>query len=463
MERKSIPSSYLVPSTVYNTQVPANSAEYKTEEDVYNEWYKLYIVRWNYLVAEVPLYANEYYDLYNAKIEGFVTSPYWATADAIVAAKIKDGNANSVILGSSTDLSGAFRNSSWGKSSPGSSDLDVQNLTTGYSTLMTDMSGAYVNNMNALAEEPTYVENEDGSKTYTIKIKEGLKFSDGSAITAKNYIASTLANSTDVVLAAGGSGSAGLSVAGFDEFNAYKGGEVPEGASRYFSGVQLIDDYTFAVTIIADYAQYYYAFTYAGFSPVPMALYLGENDIIVDPETKACGLSDGFYAKVEKDGVETYAMGEVIEANLKWNSGLPYSGPYVVSDYNESTLIATLTLNPYYTEDVRGKASIQTITYIKVESETQMDKFTQGEVDVIAGVMGAAETKAALDLVTKNPDKYKETHYARAGYGKIGFRGDFGPTEDIAVSTSTGRFGTSMSARHILGLKQVPRVRLFAD
>jgi hypothetical protein len=29
-------------------------------------------------------------------------------------------------------------------------------------------------------------------------------------------------------------------------------------------------------------------------------------------------------------------------------------------------------------------------------------------------------------------------------------------------STSTGRFGTSMSAHHILGLEQVPRVRLFA-
>ena len=30
-------------------------------------------------------------------------------------------------------------------------------------------------------------------------------------------------------------------------------------------------------------------------------------------------------------------------------------------------------------------------------------------------------------------------------------------------STSTGRFGTSMSARRILGLKQVPRVWLFAN
>ena len=195
---------FLSMAMVYNTQ-PAG--DFTTEEAVYNEWYKLYIVRWNYLVAEVPLYANEYYDLYNAKIENFVTSPYWAVADAIVAANVKAGQANSVILGSATDLSGAFRNSSWGKSSPGSSDLDVQNLTTGYSTLITDMSGNYVNNMTALANAPVVTENQDGSKTYTITINEGLKFSDGSAITAKNYIAGVLANSTAVAVAAGGTGA----------------------------------------------------------------------------------------------------------------------------------------------------------------------------------------------------------------------------------------------------------------
>ena len=421
---------FLSMAMVYNTQVPANNAKFATEEDVYNYWYKLYIVRWNYLVAEVPLYSNEYYDLYNAKISDFVTSPYWATADAIVKAKSSDGK---VILGSSTDLSGAFRNSSWGKSSPASSDLDIQNLTTGYSTLMTDMTGTYVYNMDTLAEIPTVTEHEDGSKTYTIKIKSGLKYSDGSEITAKDYIAATLANSTAVSKAAGGTGNSGQVLVGFDAFKAYEGGEVAEGASKYFEGVKLIDDYTFAITVIADYAQYYYGYTYAAFSPNPVALYLGDNDIIVDPETKACGLSDGFYAKAEKNGVQTYTMVDVINANLKWNSNLPYSGPYVVSDYDESALIATLTLNPNYAGDVRGNASIQTITYIKVETETQMDKFTKGEVDVIAGITGGEETKAALALVSANPDKYKETHYARAGYGKMGFRGDFGATGDIAV------------------------------
>ena len=433
---------FLSMAMVYN--VAFDGEKFKSEDDVYNFWYKLYIVRWNYLVPEIPLYSNEYFDLYNAKIQNFVTSPYWGTADAIIAASIKEGAANSVILGSATDLSGAFRNSSWGKSSPGASDLDIQNLTSGYATLMTDMTGTYVYNTKTLAEEPTVVENEDGSKTFTIKIKEGLVFSDGSPITAKNYIAGTLANSTEVGKAAGGSGASGQVLAGFDNFNAFTGanageeiknddGDVVAVASKYFSGVQLIDDYTFAVTVIADYAQYYYAYTYAAFSPDPMALYLGDNDIVVDPETKACGLSDNFYAKVEKEGAQVYAMVDVIKANLEWDSDLPYSGPYVVSDYDESALIATLTINDKYPGDVRGEASIETITYIKVETETQMDKFTQGEVDVIAGITGGAETKAALEVVQANPDKYAETHYARAGYGKMGFRADFGPSSDIAV------------------------------
>ena len=96
----------------------ATAEEGATAEDVYNEWWKLYIQRWNMLVPEVPLYSNQYFDLYNAKFQNFVTTPYWGAADAIIATTVKAGADNSAILGSSTDLSGQFRNSSWGKSSP---------------------------------------------------------------------------------------------------------------------------------------------------------------------------------------------------------------------------------------------------------------------------------------------------------------------------------------------------------
>ena len=147
---------FLSYAMVYNCSVPEGS-EYATQEDVFNEWWKLYIQRWNYLAPEIPLYSNQYFDLYNAKIENFVTTPYWGAADAIIAASVKEGAENSVILGSSTDLAGSFRNSSWGKSSPASSDLDIENLTSGYATLQTDKSGAFVWNEMAIAEEPVCV------------------------------------------------------------------------------------------------------------------------------------------------------------------------------------------------------------------------------------------------------------------------------------------------------------------
>lgn len=423
---------FLSMAMVYNTAPVGN----KTSTDVYNEWWKLYIQRWNYLVPEVPLYSNQYFDLYNAKIEGLVTTPYWGPADAIVAAKVKTGEANSVILGSSTDLSGAFRDSAFGKSSPGASDLDIQKLTSGHDTLMSDKNGEYNWNMSALAEVPTSVVNEDGTITYTIKIKKDLVFSDGSAITAKHYVASALANSSPVSVAAGATGNAGLTLVGFAGFAAYTGTNNGETTAKgvtvtkYFDGIKLLDDYTFSFTYTADYAGYYYSIVNAAASPVPLALYLGaKGDVIVDPETKACGLNDAFYATEKKDGKDVYTVAAEIVANLKWNSALPYSGPYVVSNYDASSRTATLKLNPKYPgDDARGKASIETITYVKLVDETQMDMFQKGQVDIIAQITGGDQTKAALKLVDENPEKYAETHYDRAGYGKLGFRCDFGPT-----------------------------------
>ena len=417
---------FLSMAMVYNC-TPAG--EYKTAEEVYNQWWKLFIQRYNYMALEIPLYSNQYFDLYNAKLDNFVTSPYWGAASAIVAASVKPGNDNSVILGSSTELSGAFRESSWGKSNPGSSDLDIEELTSGYATVQTGIDGSMMWNMMALAEEPVSVKNDDGSLTYTIKIKNDMVFSDGSPINAKNYVASVLANSTAVSVAAGGTGISGMNFVGYEEFKAYEG----EGDKVYFEGIKLIDDYTFAVTLLPEYANYYYSISYAGFSPTPMALYLGDAEVVVNADG-ACGLSDNFYAKTKKDGVDTFAMADVIVANLKWDSDLPYSGPYVVADYDASSLIATLTRNEKYPgDDARGTASIDTITYVKIVSETQTDQFKSGQIDVLAGITGAEDTEAALALVKESPDKYAETHYDRAGYGFIGLRCDLGPTAFTAV------------------------------
>ena len=446
------------PATGDNTNPnPANTSTSTTEEDVYNEWWRLYIQRWNMLVPEIPLYSNQYFDLYNAKFENFKTSPYWGPADAIIATTVKSGEANSAIIGSSTDLSGMFRNSSWGKSSPAASDLDVQNLVTGYATEASGFDGAYTWNMKALAEEPVKTLNDDGTLTYTIKVRNDMKFSDGSAINAKNYIVALLSNSTPVAQEAGGSGKSGLQVVGFKEFSA-------SDKPIAFKGVQLIDDYTFAVTYSEDYATYYYAYTFAAYTPDPLELYLGsKGEIVVDPTTKECSLNEAYY---EKDAEGKYVAAKEIADNMKWDSPLPYSGPYTVQNYDESNKMATLKLNPNYPgDDQRGKATIETLTYVKVIEETQMDQFTKGEVDIIAGITGGDETKAALKVVEDGAGKYAETHYDRAGYGKLGFRCDYGPTMFASVrqaiiytinrpefaQTFTGGYGTVVHGPYYKG------------
>ena len=60
-----------------------------TTEDEYNHWWMGYIERWNELMPDIPLYSNYYYDVYNAKIENFETSPFFDQDRAILYANVK--------------------------------------------------------------------------------------------------------------------------------------------------------------------------------------------------------------------------------------------------------------------------------------------------------------------------------------------------------------------------------------
>ena len=446
---------FLSMAMVYNTKPAAGFA---TAEAAYNEWWRLFMQRWNYLAPEVPLYSNQYYDVYNAKIDKLQTNPYWSVDDAIISAKVVSGD-NSVVLGSNTELSGAFRNASFGKSSPGSADLAVQTMTSGYSTVVTDMGGSFVWAGEDILPLHNETENEDGTKTFTMRIASDLAFSNGAPITAENYVVGLLAGSSAVMKEAGGGDAAGLTVAGYEAFNAYKG----EGDPVPFAGVRLLDSHTFSVTVKKEYANYYYALRYGSFTHEPTALYLGDYQIKDDGQ--GAYIEKGFYDKSEKNGVQSYTQAAVITANMNNTSAaaFPYSGPYYVENYDASARTATLKRNPAYKGDVRGKASIDRISYVKIVAETQLDQLKKGRVDVLASITGGEDTKAALAIVDNV--HFKETHYDRAGYGKLAFRCDFGPTQFAEVrravmytidrnefaQTFTGGYGSVVDAPYYVG------------
>ena len=416
---------FLSRAMVYNTTVPEGGM-WETEDDVYATWWKLYIQRWNNLLPEIPLYSNEYYDLYNAQIKGveeYPTNPYWSPASALIDWTSEKND--TIIIGNSTDLSGKFSYATFGGNNPGAADLDVQNLTVGLETVSTTKEGGYVVNPTVV-KELVETENEDGSKTYTITIYDDLKFSDGSAVTAKNYLVYSMVFCTPVAAqAAGKDHMSGMSTVGFESYNAYDGTNAGEGVTKEFSGFRLLDDYTFSCTISADYLPYYYAIAYAGFSAYPTELWIGDADIVDDGN--GCYLTDDFYAK---EG-DSYVMADhIYNSAMTPVNGYPVSGPYYVAEYDEADKMATLKANEYFKGNYEGtKPGIGTVVYKKVVTSTQIADLTSGGLDVIAGITGGDETNEAIALVKDNPDKYVTTHYSRAGYGKLGFRADFGPVQ----------------------------------
>ena len=341
---------------------------------------------------------------------------------------------NKVILGNITELSGDFRFSAFEGSNPGAADLDVFSLTNGYSTMETDKNGTYHWNGTVVkSHTEEEIAGADGSTDYklTIELKEGLKLSDGSPVTADNYLAYILACSSVVATQAGSPAMAGQAYVGYDAFRAYDGKNEGAGATRIFSGVRKEGERKFSLTIDGpDYYPYYYVDIYGGVSCYPVTAVLGE-DVEIKDDGQGCYLSNNWYASESKtEGgkqVTTYHKAAHLNSARYDTSSYPYSGPYKLAEWDKTTNTATLKINEYYEGNFEGqKPRIETVVYTKVVSETQFDQLKSGAVDVLAGLTGGDDVNKGLSLVKEGG--YKETHYDRAGYGKIQFECDFGPT-----------------------------------
>ena len=418
---------FLTMAMVYNTSTEGTS--FATEDDVYAEWWKYYITRWNYLMPEVPLYSNEYYDVYNAAIKGVEehkTNPFWSPAAALIdwTSEKADG---SFILGNTTDLSGKFRYATFGASSPGAADNDVADLVNGLETVSTTKEGGYEVN-NTVVKDFKQIENEDGTCTFEIEIYDDLAFSDGSPITAKNYLYFPVAFSTPVAAeAAGRDAKALMTAVGYADFAKYDGTE--GSGTPYITGLRLLGDYKFSVTIDVSYYPYFYAITYAGFSPTYKDLWMGDSDIADDGE--GVYITGDFYAK----NGDAYAMDEHIQASAYANdNSYPWSGPYVVDSYDAGTKEAVLKANTNFKGNYEGvKPGIETVIYKKIVSETQLDDLKAGGVDCLSGITGGDETNEAITMADSSNGGFVYTHYSRAGYGKLGMRCDFGPVQFTEV------------------------------
>ena len=436
---------------------------YKSKnEGEYVKWWKAFIQRWNYLLPEVPLYSNQYYDVFDARLidkESVIknpTNPYWSVANALIDWKPTAGNADKkIIIGNTTELSGNLRHSTFGVSSPAASDLDIDGLINGYSTVVANKVGDYQYDSTVVESHEDKV-NEDGTRTFTVKIKNDLKFSDGTPITAKNFLYFLMAFSTPITATkeGGGSNTAGQAYVGYKEYSQFDGTndgkiiykkdkdgkdttDVDYTISKKFKGVRLIDEYTYSLTATEDYATYFYGITLAGLSPTAKAMYMGNNDVKDDGDgcyiVEAENAADKFYNTKTEGEVTSYTFASYIRksasnTNQAGEAKIPFTGAYMIDNYDKANKTCTLVRNDQYKGNFEGqKGGFDKIVYLQIVSETQLTQLEQGQVNVVAGITGGTDTDAALKLVREKPDSFASVDYARAGYGKLGFRSDFGP------------------------------------
>ena len=334
------------------------------------------------------------------------TDPSNSDASTEPSSEATEKHENKVIYGSDTELSGDLGNAWWTNNA---TDKLIRDLINDYDVIVFDQFGQMKVN-ETVSDGVQTAENEDGTATYTVKIKQGLTYSDGTPITAADYVAYLLVQLSPATLEAGATVSSDTIVGGTE----YQNGE-----SKVLAGIRLLDEYTYSISITPDYANYYYGLNYASLSPLYLPLYSSAALTVKDDGEGA--YLDGGELKADEINASRYVYENRVTA-----------GPYVIKSIDTGALTATLEINPNYAGNFEGqKPSIQTIVVVKSEDDSKMDAFTTGEITFLSQLSEGDQIKTALELVDSG--KYNYCHYTRNGYGKIQFQCDGGPTQFQAV------------------------------
>ena len=317
-----------------------------------------------------------------------------------------------LVIGSTTQVINEFYDTAFSNSA---TNYAMYDLIHGGDTVVYTKEGEFAYNDTVLASHEE-TDNEDGSKTYTMTINDGLVWSDGSPITAKDYVFALLCESSDEMGGVDGyPGNAYTVLVGYDEFH--------DGTADTFAGVRLIDDMTFSVTIKAEELPYHYDISYAGVRPRPMAVIAPGCD--VEDTENGAQITGDFTTELLQETINN------IDTGYRYNPQVT-CGPYLFAGFDEAAQEATLKVNPKYNGDYRGvKPVIETLVVRTVSSDTMVNELEAGSVDLLFQSSGADTINAGLDLVEEGIAA--DTTYYRNGYGKIQFDCSVFPTDSAAV------------------------------
>lgn len=335
-----------------------------------------------------------------------------------------------LVIGALTDLESDFYNASFNNTA---TNHKLYDLLHGYGTVVSDIDGAFVYDPTVVKSHEE-VENEDGTKTYTVTINDGLVWSDGTPITAKDYVFQLLLESSPEMNQVDGYPSqAGYSLVGYDAYFA--------GETENFAGVHLVDDMTYSVTVKAEELPYHYDITYASAAPRPMHVIAPDCDVVDSAE--GASISGEFTADLLLKTINDPDTG------YRYNPSV-VCGPYMFESYDTASRQGTVVVNPNYAGDYRGvKPVIEKVIIKTVKNDTMINELASGSVDLLFQCSGADTINGGLDLVDQG--KAQKNTFFRNGYGKIQFDCSQFPTDSqnvrqaIAYCLDRGEFARQYS------------------
>jgi len=297
-------------------------------------------------------------------------------------------------------------------------------------TTVLDREGGF--HLNPMVTRDSSVETHaNGDRTYTLTIYTDNLWSDGTNITAQDYVFNIMLRATGEWRDIGGSIISTLSeVAGFADFR--------EGDSPYLRGVRLLSEDTFSVTIEAEWLPNVWEIVNMGWDPLPLHDLAPGVTIIDSPD--GVRFSDGFNL-------------ELVEQTINNPGAARYAprvtaGPYVFVNYDSGSDTVVLEVNPLFSGTFDGYLPrIQRLAWTHVIADLQIDALRTRQVDMLPAVRQGPVIQAGWNLVAEG-DHFADS-YPRNGFGYVGFHADHGPVQFVEVRQAIGWLMDRMTIAHM--------------
>ena len=311
------------------------------------------------------------------------------------AALAEEASEDTLVVGSTTRMSGDFFAGLW---SANTADMDMRALLHDASTVAIMKDGNYNVNPAVVSGKEIYTDGvTDDSTTYTFTLRDGLKYSDGSAITAKDYVFSVLLLSAPQMQEIGGNNMTYAHLSGWKEYT--------EG--QPFSGVRLLSENSFSLTIAGNKRPYYYELSLVNVTPYPAAVIAPGCDVADDGQ--GAYLTQPLTAAGLRDTLLNAETGYVSHPSV-------VSGPYRLVSYDAASAVAELEINENYMGNYEGqKPSIQKLRFQCVKNAEMISQLESGEIGLVNKVSSGAAIEAGKAAGLEN------TAYARNGLSYLAF------------------------------------------